>query len=287
MVAVFGGAGLLGHRVVADLRAVGHRVVAIGRAGHVGCDEAVDAKAITDSELTSFLTGIDSLKLIVNAIGVPRSGCQDDDTLGNMIAINALWSRRLAVVATALEIPLVHISTDAVFSDQVGEVDETSPPTPDEFYGCAKLLGEPESTCAISLRCSLIGPDPHGHRGIWSWVVEQPKGAEIDGFTEQQWTGVTSRQLAGLIERLLEPGVFTGLRTEGPVHHICPNKTISKFELVTTLARVLRPDVKVRSIDGGRPVTRKLTTQTGATALITGEASAEWDTLIREAAESS
>jgi dTDP-4-dehydrorhamnose reductase len=202
-----------------------------------------------------------------------------------MISVNSLWPRRLSMNTAVLGVPLVHISTDAVFSASAGAVDETSAPAPDELYGHTKLLGEPDSEWTISLRCSFVGPDTGRRRGLWSWVAAQPRGAEIPGFDDQQWTGVTSRQISMLVERTVDSEVFARLRAESHVHHLCPNPTVTKYELITVIASIIRPDLEVRPVASGRPVTRKLSTRTSATALLATGGPTEWEALIREAAD--
>jgi dTDP-4-dehydrorhamnose reductase len=225
--------------------------------------------------------------LIVNAIGVTRGEDSRDRFVGNMIAVNSLWPRTLAAAASATNVPVAHISTDAVFPDLAGSVDEESAAEPDDVYGQTKLLGEPDSESTISFRCSFVGPDALNSpgRGLWSWVAGQPQGAVISGFTDQLWTGLTSRQVATLITRLTEGNSFSRLREEGRVHHLCPNPTVTKFELVKAIAAVSRPDIEVRATESGNPVTRRLTTRTSATKLIAKDASPPWEDLVHEAAE--
>ncbi len=284
-IAVFGGAGLLGHRVVADLRKAGMRVIAIGRNGQPKCDIAIDVDVVTDVELRSLLSDIGSLDLIVNAIGVLRGPNLDDCTVSRMVVVNALWPRRLAIASELIEVPLVHVSTDAVFASGAGAVDEDSHPTPDDHYGAAKLLGEPASPWAISLRCSVIGPDPLKKKGIWEWVVGQQPNTAIEGFSDQLWVGVTSAQLAALISHLTEVHQFKRLRDESAVHHICPNASITKYDLVSKLAGVLRPDIEVSPRVSGRPVVRELATRCSATDLILSKGTRDWEDVIRHTSE--
>jgi dTDP-4-dehydrorhamnose reductase len=287
VVAVLGAAGLLGHRIVADLRRSGHQVKTVGHEGRQGYDAEVDAAAATEPELASLLSQLGPPALIVNAIGVTRGDDSGDRAVGNMVAVNSLWPRKLAASAAVSKVPVVHISSDAVFADLAESVDEGSPPTPDDIYGQTKLLGEPEGEWAISLRCSFVGPDSvhRPGRGLWNWVTEQPEGAKISGFTDRLWTGVTSRQLATLIAQMTERDSFSKLRDESRVHHLCPNPTVTKYELVKTIARVLRPDIEVRPAESSSPVTRRLITRTGASALIAEDISAQWEDLVRDAAD--
>lgn len=58
-------------------------------------------------------------------------------------AVNFLGVKNLATVAAQLAIPLIHISTDYVFSGDTSlPYRETDPPSPSNSYGKSKLLGE-------------------------------------------------------------------------------------------------------------------------------------------------
>jgi hypothetical protein len=75
----------------------------------------------------------------------------------------------------------------------------------------------------------------------------------VEGY-DTQWAGVTTRQLARLCGDLLDPARFESVRSAGPTHHFVPNEPITKFELLSRLGEVLRPDVRINEVrrEGGR-----------------------------------
>lgn len=57
-------------------------------------------------------------------------------------AVNASAPARLARIASAHDIPLVHVSTDYIFDGRLDTYDETARPAPLNFYGATKAAGE-------------------------------------------------------------------------------------------------------------------------------------------------
>lgn len=58
-------------------------------------------------------------------------------------AVNALGPRNLAIIAAALDIPLIHVSTDYVFDGRSSiPYHEFDHPNPLSVYGAGKLAGE-------------------------------------------------------------------------------------------------------------------------------------------------
>ena len=202
--------------------------------------------------------------LVINAIAMLAGAVRAEDpaSLRAALRINADFPHLLAEVAGSLGWRVVHVSTDGVFPANCGLVDEATLPRPEDIYGQTKLLGETRVANALTVRCSIIGPvGGTARRGLWAWVEDQPRGAEIIGFTDQYWSGCTTWQLARLCRRLTEPTEFDRWRAGGPVVHYAPNPTVTKAELVGHLATVLRPDLKVRGRPSGLPQCRILTSR--------------------------
>ena len=113
------------------------------------------------------------------------------------------------------------------------------------LYGWSKLLGEIESRNVINLRTSMIGRDPHNHKGLLEWFLALPRGATIQGYTDSLWQGVTTPQLASLVADLLNEENYSAARKESGVFHYCPNPAITKYDLLCLFAKVFEKKVQI------------------------------------------
>lgn len=195
----------------------------------------------------------------INCIAVLKNAAEDSGPQGATAAhqTNAVFPHDLARVAAEIDCKLVHVSTDGVFAPNSGVCLESDVPAPTDLYGRTKLLGEPSAPNALTIRCSIIGPNPVKKTGLFEWVIGQPRGARIKGYHNQLWRGVTTMQFAELCARVFRDELFVRLREESAVHHFCPNAAVTKFQLVQTLSRRFRPDLLVERATGA-PVNRVL-----------------------------
>ncbi len=177
-------------------------------------------------------------RAVINCIGAIR---QRDVSEEDMRAVNAEFPHRLAAACAALDMPLIHISTDCVFSGARGGYVETDVPDARDVYGASKAAGEPRSVSVI--RTSLIGSERRNKRSLLEWVKTRA-GREADGYTNQQWNGVTCLQLAEFLERIIaEDDYWQGVR-----HYFSP-RSVSKYELVSLISDAYHLDVQVHKVD--------------------------------------
>lgn len=199
---------------------------------------------------------------VVNCIGLLKNALAergDEQARVRMTAVNEVFPRVIAAMVGKFGTRLVHISTDAVFAAEAGPCTEEDIPQPSDFYGGTKFRGEPRSAAALTLRCSIMGPDPMNHRGLFEWFYNQPVNASIPGFDDQLWGGVTTLQVADLAAVLFSRNLFANLRANSAVQHFAPNEPVTKYQLLSLLGRAFRPDLKIECRAGGK-VTRVLQT---------------------------
>ena len=72
-----------------------------------------------------------------------------------MLHLNSVFPQQLASVCHSANVPLIHVSTNCVFSGDRANYRESDVPDASDIYGQSKARGEP-STCVV-LRCSIIG----------------------------------------------------------------------------------------------------------------------------------
>jgi len=210
-----------------------------------------------------FAPGTDPYDLVINAAGV-RADAVDEAgsrSVRGAVVANALLPHDLAALSEETAARVAHVSTDAVFGRQAGACDEDSACAPCGVYGQTKSLGEPRVRRMLTFRCSLVGPEPLHRRGILEWLRGQPPSAQVTGFIDQLWSGITTLQFATLCRALADPDRFDAVRAESPIHHLCPNQIVTKCDLVKLLAATYRPDVRVREAVSGSPVNRTLRTR--------------------------
>jgi len=198
---------------------------------------------------------------VVNCIGILKTAVNDNDaaSLERAIQVNALFPHQLA--AFLREARIINMSTDGVFSGAALkaylETDATDCP---DAYGKTKALGECPASNVVNIRCSIIGRDPIGHKGLIEWALASPPGSELPGFENHLWNGVSTTQFARLCERMIATGSFDRVRRTAPVHHFCPNPPISKYELLGLIREASGRDITIRKSAAGVPQTRVLGT---------------------------
>lgn len=254
-VLLLGAAGCFGHMAAAVL-GVEHCLLQCGRQPGLLPFSVEDG----DARLRELLQQAGPGAVAINAIASLAADIRAEDagSVERAIAINAEFPQRLSRLAGECGVRVLHISTDAVFAANRGFVSEDDAPDPEDAYGRSKLLGESSAAHVLNLRCSIVGPDPQRRRGLWEWLRGQPAGARLRGFTDQLWSGVTTRQLALACAALLSQDAFARVRAEGAVLHLAPNPVLSKHQLLCALATLLRPDLAIEPALSGRPACRLL-----------------------------
>jgi dTDP-4-dehydrorhamnose reductase len=131
---------------------------------------------------------------------------------------------------------LIHISTDCVFSGNRGNYGEADSPDPVDLYGRTKLLGEVTGEGCLTIRTSIIGLELAHFSGLIEWFLRQ--SANVHGYRRALWNGVTTLELARVINTLIKRPTLDGL------WHVSA-EPISKYQLLTDLAALLNRRIAV------------------------------------------
>ncbi|HEX6739040.1 MAG TPA: SDR family oxidoreductase [Vicinamibacteria bacterium] len=280
-VLILGGDGMLGHQLVRTLRER-HEVRATFRAGPARPDAAPLAPearypGVDVRQPEAVLAALADFQpeAVVNAVGLVKQRPEAKEALA-ALQINAVFPHQLALLCRAARARVIHLSTDCVFSGRKGRYTEQDPPDAEDLYGRSKLLGEvSDQDHVLTLRTSMIGLEVARRTSLVEWFLAQP-GA-VRGFTGAIFSGLTTFELARLIDRLLQrhPDLH-GL------WHVAA-APISKYDLLRQLAAALgRSEVRVepsgdlvcdRSLDGEAFRRR------------TGYEAPPWEAMLRELAE--
>jgi dTDP-4-dehydrorhamnose reductase len=225
-VVVLGSCGLAGHMILDYLSRTDHiEVVGIDR-GSVSRFVQIRADVESSGRLLSVLKSVKPA-VVVNCIGVLNAAADAD--LRRAILLNSYLPHELAGWGDTLGFKLIHLSTDCVFSGDMGGYTERAVPDGTTAYARTKVLGEIQSGRHLTFRTSIVGPEirPDGN-GLLEWLLRQT--GIVPGYAGVQWTGVTSLVLA----RAVEAAITSDLRG---LYHLVPDTSISKYQLLRDMTR--------------------------------------------------
>lgn len=242
---LFGGTGMLGRAIIRYARERDHIVK------HYSHAEA----PLTEYGTVDTCFDLDKPDIVINAAGMipPTAGKDSEVDRVNvplrMIRANAEGPFVLSTIARYHSVPMIHVSTDCVFSGQYIDEPlqvETDRPDATDVYGRSKALGE---LCLGSdgkvtvVRCSFIGP----RHGLVRWFLDQPEHAVVKGYANAMWSGSTVDAVAnGLIDIAEQGGT-------GRLEHLSTRDQHSKYDVLLTLALALRrPDIQIEPSDEPR-----------------------------------
>ena len=169
---------------------------------------------------------------IVNCIGILNKDAEDNPE--NAIWYNSFFPHFLEKSTKETPTKLIHISTDCVFSGTKGNYTENDFKDGIGFYAQSKALGEVVNKKDTTIRTSIIGPElnPNGI-GLLNWFLNQPEEANLKGFTNAFWTGITTLELAKVIEQIIDQNIVGLIQ-------VTPKNAISKYELLSLFNAVFR-----------------------------------------------
>lgn len=196
-----GATGRLGSVILEDLSDVWDFIPLsrTGEEGSVKCDLLLheDRKALLGQDFDMVLN--------TSAISSP-SLCSDEPA--ESWILNTLWPRELAHYCRADTIPLIHFSTDLVYSGGTPPYSETSPAVPMSFYGWTKLIADilVRKACpdALIIRTSVLCGETGSNRATFS---EDLLSGKIKKVFIDSWRNHTPiHWLAGILPELVKKG---------------------------------------------------------------------------------
>jgi dTDP-4-dehydrorhamnose reductase len=250
---VLGSTGMLGSAAVEALQEKGHEVITASRSTGIKFD-AVNLN--TEKLLTA--ASLQKGDFVINCVGLTKSRIDEASMASRSLSIklNIDFPNDLAKAAEKLGVKIIQVATDCVFSGLAGGYSEGSAHDPLDVYGKTKSLGETPSPNVMHLRCSLIGPEVGRSSLFFEWVRQQPINAQIDGYTNHLWNGLSSRAFGKVVSGIISEDLF-----KSSVQHLVPSNEVTKDELVRLkLSALGRDDVQVTSTEDEHPIDRTLAT---------------------------
>lgn len=247
-VLIFGGSGMLGHKLSQVISQRFNAYVTLR-------DKGTAASYPQFFERAQIVDGVDALDVqsiakafeqarpdvVVNSIGVVKQLDTSKDAVVS-ISVNSLFPHRLADLCATHGARLITISTDCVFSGARGNYKESDSPDCEDLYGRSKLLGEVQSENALTIRTSIIGRQIHGSHALLEWFLSQ-RGGSVKGYRKAIFTGwptlILSEIIAGIIEQHKD--------LNGVIH--LPSNPISKFDLLTLIRDKFGLNIEIEPSD--------------------------------------
>lgn len=196
---------------------------------------------------------------VVNAIGITKPLIRDDNAfeIERALRVNSLFPQTLAAKAHQVGARILQIATDCVYSGAKGRYVENDLHDALDVYGKTKSLGETVLPWVHNLRCSIIGPEPKDFKFLVEWFVRQPASAQVNGFTNHRWNGVTTYHFGRVAQGIIKSGL------ELPnLQHLVPSGDVTKAEMLESFAAAYdRKDVTIRSVAAEKVIDRTLETK--------------------------
>lgn len=219
----------------------------------------LDAETASVDEVARVINGAE---WVVNAIGVIKPYIHDDNPRETERAtrINGLFPYTLSKAAEKTKAKVIQIATDCVYSGEKGQYVEVDVHDALDVYGKTKSLGEAYLPNMYHVRCSIIGPELKAHLSLMDWFLNQPKRAELNGFTNHQWNGVTTLHFAKLCQGIIAKNIAIKHS-----QHIIPGNLITKANLLKCFAKEFkRSDITVNDVEAPKVIDRTLATSNKA-----------------------
>jgi dTDP-4-dehydrorhamnose reductase len=258
-VAILGSTGMLGSTLTRFMETQSIQVTEFNRLGKSinGKNTAIKINVLDDYELNKVFKGIE-FDFVINSIGMVKQVIDDrsDKDIFEAKRINSEFLENLNIFSGNTGVPVIQIGTDCVYSGKTGQYSENSYFDPIDTYGITKTVGEQSLSEAMLIRCSIIGREIKSFVSLIEWVLKQPIGAKINGFTNHFWNGVTTLQFSEIVSGVLKNDGFS----KGTVH-LVPSNVISKNKLIKLIAAEFgRTDLEICDFVAENAVNRSLVT---------------------------
>ena len=240
---ILGAAGMAGHAAYIYLKETGkYEIATVCHSGKIEA-ESYELDVYDSRRLTQIIEQ-EKPNVVINCIGILIRGSKSNPS--NAIYINAYFPHKLSEITHSLfpNSKVIHISTDCVFSGNEGGYKDSDIKNALDTYGMTKNLGELINDRDLTLRTSIIGPElKKNGEGLMHWIFSQKAAGEINGYQKSIWGGITTLELAKVIDSCIETDL-TGL------YQISNNSSISKYELISLVVKEFDLPIKVNAVEG-------------------------------------
>jgi dTDP-4-dehydrorhamnose reductase len=258
-IAILGSTGMIGSASTFYLSSLGHSVIEVNRKGvSITGENEVRKFDVLNNSVNELLNSLPSDVIVINLIGVIRHKIELDseESLSQAQNVNSVFPKILVNEANKLNLQIIQIATDCVFSGESGTYSEDSKMDPIDIYGETKAAGEMVASNLLTLRVSIVGREVKNHVELMDWVLSQSANNVVNGYNNHFWNGITSLHFAKILDGILK----NGLNTFG-TYHLIPTGFVNKLELVQMIANLAeRNDLEIIETAAEKPIDRTLRT---------------------------
>lgn len=244
-VLIFGVSGMLGNAVFREFASDPARVTTgtVRSPGTAACFSVelqsrlrTEVDVLDEDQLIAAFGAVRP-ELVINCTGIIKQLASAHDPRV-ILPINSIFPHRLAALCAATGARMIQLSSDCVFSGRQGNYKESDPSDAEDLYGKSKYIGEiHDLPHVVTLRTSGIGHELRSAFGLLEWFLAQR--GPVRGFARAIYSGLTSTELARVINRIVVPRPdLHGL------YHIS-SAPIAKLELLRLIARVYGKQVTI------------------------------------------
>ena len=211
---------------------------------------------VRENSVKHLLGSLPPNTVVINMTGVIRHKIDFKSEKSISIArqVNSDFPKQLVHHAQELGMRVIQIATDCVYSGKAGSYYEDSKADSLDIYGETKNAGEVTSSNLLTLRVSIVGREIKDHVELMDWVTSQPLNAQVNGFKNHIWNGITSMHFAKILDGILKNRI-----TLSGTFHLIPSDIVNKLELIKFIAEMSgRRDLTIIETMADQPVDRSL-----------------------------
>ncbi len=242
---IVGGSGLLGLNWTFFVRNEYQVVLALHQRNIVL--ENIQTCRLALDSTDNLIPQIQAIKpdVIINAAGMTNvEECESDPHLAKVLNVD--FARNLALACYSLTVPIVHISTDHLFSGELSLVDELTAYSPINVYGKTKAMGELQvlsvNPNALIIRTNFFGWGPSYRQSFSDKVINDLRaGNKLILFEDVYFSPIHIAVLAKNVHDLIN------LQAKG-IFNVVGDERISKKDFGLRLARKFNLHTKLIEI---------------------------------------
>ncbi len=241
---ILGGTGMLGHKLYSILQR-NYDAYATIRSSlrEVEKFNIFNAENIFENvnveNLNSVIDVATKLKpmVLINCVGIIKQLKESNDPIKS-IKINALLPHQLSILCEKLNIRLIHISTDCIFSGKRGNYLDEDISDAEDLYGRTKYLGEvSDKAHSVTLRTSIIGRELKTKLGLVEWFLSQH--GQATGYKKAIFSGFTTFEFSRIISDYIIPNnALSGI-------YNISSEPISKYDLLNLIKDIYKKEINI------------------------------------------
>lgn len=229
---IIGTKGMAGHVVFTYLQETGKYEV-FGLARNIEESAHVFNADVSDTHKLEKIISENQFDAVINCIGILNKDAEDHPS--KAVWFNSYFPHFLESITKGTSTKVIHISTDCVFNGKRGGYIETDQKDGYGYYAQSKALGEVDNEKDLTIRTSIIGPELNKNGiGLFHWFMSQPENAQLKGYSQAYWSGITTIELAKVIDEVLSSQNASGLV------HVARKEKIDKYNLLKLFNEVFR-----------------------------------------------